>query len=956
MFLRRDIPANRVAAALGSCALALAAGCAAPTVEEEPGVDLAVRERFDELVAEETAEELEPVLGPELPPAPDAEEIARFERVLWRAGRPWVAGLPAVRASERQAGTTRALDALRERLEGAPHWRARCEQILADADASNDELWCALARASGRMLSFEWAPAIAHALPQTAASGDGEAERAATNPRRAQAARDALHDLFGRWFRTRTELEPFLADVVPTPGALLLLHEGRRLEGVARERLFALLRHEPLTAIDWIADPDPVVRAGAAAIVGDALARPEADRARLVARLFERLDLEIDARAHAALLGALVVPLQSETPDAPDVQRLRRMLIDDREPQRALSVARGLALVPWGVDGPRGEGHLLSGVAALGGQLTALADAAHPDADALLEALFSLETLCDRARSAGLGPELRDSRAREPIFRLMRDSSQADVVRVSAGESLDSFVRSHDWPVVIEVLRRGDASPALGHSLLAVLREILVAFEPDSPSAVEVLGEVAKLAAVDDPDLRRRALDLLADAALQPLVARMPVAFLSERLVREDVPDLSRRVIQLMRRFGDPSMLEVCLASERFDALASDPATIVGLTDMCIVLASGRRSATMNAAVRLAGRRADEIGLTRMRQALRLVVALDVDEAESLPAIAHHEICAWGWRLHMAGVDLATLDTEGTVLARIRDVHWQRSALDHARGDFDQAARMHLLAVVFAHDATLVHSGAVGDRQPSAAAGDAEQAFQRALLAASGPDARPGFALRVQRDRARFRDSIGESVHALADYRELVERDALDVPDLRRTIELLALVGGSSGRRVIAPEAFRLRQRLVARPAWRKEPASVRLQDLRDLCESALRSGDATNTEAFLALLADLPPRPPAQGADATAAPAPELEVAQGDADSAPSAASDPDALWSGLTAAPSDLTLLHDLVARARASLRTPAPETASKQASAPHAPERGASPREPSHALDSGAGSPGS
>jgi hypothetical protein len=852
-------------------------------------------------------EEARPDTGLELPHSvPTALVAEHADRALWLAGRPRLAGLPAARVAERDAEKERALARLRDELspEGTAsrQWNDHVVAVLRRPAGERDALWCAAARAAGRLGRYDLAPLIAGAW---ASAGDAL---------RTEAARESLHDLYGRWFADLEEARPFLEGVGPGPATELLVSEALEGERAARDHLFSLLEHEPGDAVQSLADPDPQVRAGAARVLGAALTSSRVERAPTVAAIFERLDLEADARAYDALVGALAALLESESPADPDVARLRAHVTESGGDHRTLSVARTLARLPWRTDGPETDGHLQDGIAVLGrllGEIVAAErDRGEPDSDALMETLLALETLAARAEDAGLAEGLRRSPARRPVFELVRDSDRDEAVRIAAGETLGAFALPEDWPFLIEALRRGDATPALGHALLGALRAILLELEPGDPGVDQVLSEVATLTAAEDPDLRRRALTLLADPVLAPLVERLPPEFLVERLRVEEVPDLSRLVIGLVRRFGTPAMLPLCMRSERFEILASDPENLAELSEMCAVLAAGRPAETMEAATRLVGVDAGDLRYARVRQALALVARLGEEKAERLSAEEHRRVCAWAWQLHVSGVPLAeaTPALAGDELTgdaprgdvafveRLVHVHWPRSGAWDGEVEFDEAARLHLLAVALG---TLVveraESADASDLEALAA--EATSAYERALRSADQHGS-SGFDLVVLRDRARFLASTGESVRALTDYRTLVDEDALEIPDLRSAIELLQSVGGASGRRVVAPETFDLRFRLVERDAWRDEPSSVRMQDLRDLLASALRSADLGRIERFAEGLRGLPEQP--------------LPV---DADEGPGALH-PDRLWTGLAREARLLEELHALADTAHRSL----------------------------------------
>ena len=838
--------------------------------------------------------------GP-LDPVPSADSLGLLEldHVLWIAGRAPLAGLSAGRMAEREAQSRHALDWIGRWLDGADDggWRARLEGLL-EGDGPDDELFGAAARVVGALGRYELAPHLIAVL---------ERDRG----RRRLAARAGLHAMFGEWFASADEVAPFLAAVEPGPGTRLLLARRAQTEALAREHLLAALRDRPAEALSHLEDLDPLVRAGVAEVLGEVLtgaspdpeaaAEPEGvGREAILAMLLGRLEVELEHRAFHALLGALVAPL-ADAADAPELERLRGILLGIGRAQvdgRAPSVAWAVARLRW-PDEEGGRAGLLVAVEVVGDLLVELAVAdlrrGIPDPDPMLLALQALQALCDRAQSAGLAEGLRHSRARQSVFALVQDVRRSDVVRATAGAALSAFALPENGPFLIAILNQGDAAPSVSHAILGALHSILLDFEADDPHGRAVMREVAELTRAADPDLRRRALSLLADPGLDPLVRTLDLHFLVERFADEEVPDLSRDLIGLLLRFGRPDMLDPIVSSARFAELAvTDPEVVAQLAEMVRVLSRGRAHESMRAAVRLADHPGEEMRLLRMRHALALMSALDDEAARELAPESHRTVCAWSWHLHVAGVDLREATPQGVpFVERLVRVHWPPSGVGYAAADptdtFGEAARQHLLAVAFGILVT--------EEVPGFSAAEAEQAFARALkFAPTHPEA--GLAAPVRRDRARFRAACGEGVKALADYRALVDQDALEIPDLRQAIALLESIAGgtSAGERAIAPETFDLLARIVGRRSWFVEPAAIRMQDLRDLADRAIRSGDAERMRRFVSALGDLPAEPPAQGATLASPP-----------------------LWAGLAREPERLSDLQGLRSEVALALADP-------------------------------------
>jgi hypothetical protein len=217
-------------------------------------------------------------------------------------------------------------------------------------------------------------------------------------------------------------------------------------------------------------------------------------------------------------------------------------------------------------------------------------------------------------------------------------------------------------------------------------------------------------------------------------------------------------------------------------------------------------------------------------------------------------IASWVWRVVRAGVaprDLAPvgLDFE----QRLLDVHLPRGEASGAGTGvgLDDFERAHLTALLRAD----LFLGSAGARRRGTKP-QVEAAFESAQTQATTPELR----WLVLRDRARFRAAADECVKAMSDYRRLFEAgeradSLLGIPDLRAAVELLDRLdeAGGLGRSASAGEACAILRRIIARSAWRAEPAAVRMQDLRDWVRTALASGDAASLRRVDAALADLP-------------------------------------------------------------------------------------------------------
>jgi hypothetical protein len=297
----------------------------------------------------------------------------------------------------------------------------------------------------------------------------------------------------------------------------------------------------------------------------------------------------------------------------------------------------------------------------------------------------------------------------------------------------------------------------------------------------------------------------------------------------------------------------------------------------------------------LRGVRAEETHLARLRHALALGAALADATAFELEPREHRLIAAWTWRVARAGRAVREATPQGLGFERrLLELHLPRgervAPADEALLLPSEAA--HLVALL---RADLFLAGAAKIAKPQV-----ETAFESAQALAPTDELR----LLVLRDRARFRAAANEGVKALGDYRRLLAAgpDAallLGIQDLRSAVELLGRMDAGSGapRPATAAEACDLFGAIVTRAAWRAEPASVRMQDLRDWTAAALAARDPRRLRSVDIALADLP-----------------LTQAESAPGGAPSAAAP---VWLGLTREPAWFQELLDLRARVRLGLR---------------------------------------
>ncbi|MEQ1894282.1 MAG: hypothetical protein ABL998_17205 [Planctomycetota bacterium] len=817
--------------------------------------------------------------------APVSATVARepFELGRWRAGRGLAPALAATRRAELEAERARHLAAL------AADWSRSDEERLVKwlrAGSAPDELWQA---AASVLAELELYPLARELLPALAPSAP---------PGRGWAARAALHRLYGHWFVHATEAEPYLASIAGGAGTRLLLASAASEEARSRERLFAALEHEHSGAAAWLSDPDPSLRAGAARLLARELTRSAGESSAALEQLLGALEREAEPAVFHEVLMACLAPLESAPPESSAARRLRALLLALTQAPADLcapSVVDALTRLAWRTQGPHDEGHVLFVVAGLGRWLDSLRERDRlrgaNDPDPLLSVLAGLHALSGRARAAGLGEELRGGAARDGVLAVFADVEQDPAVRAVAAGTLGVLARSEDALALARALGGTGQPLALEHAVLGALRELL----GELPLAVEVRAEIvaaaARMTAADDADLRAQALALCADPRLASELAALDHTFLQRALAREEQAENACALLALLRRSGSEADLAALLSLESFERLAGSSAILPELVATLAALSAGAPRAVIRCATRLATGGAEATRLARVRHALALVAALDEMAALELQPREHRAVAAWVWQLERAGIAPRDATVQGLAFElRVLDVHLVRGEREPEAGGeaLTPAERAHLVARL---RADLFLGGVGHGTKPQV-----ETAFESAFELTPLPQ---GYL--VLRDRARFRAAANERLRALADYRRLFEAGAaaepwLAIPDLRSAIELLGRLDetGGPGPSTSAGEACDLHARLIAREAWRSEPAAVRMQDLRDWVRTGLEARDPARLAGIEGMLASLP-----------------LTQVESQAPH------EPVPLWFGLTREASWFQELLDLRARVRLALR---------------------------------------
>ena len=827
-------------------------------------------------------------------------------RTLWLAGRAPLPGLSASQAARRQAETEEALEAVRSDL---GRWQASLEEGLR---AEGDAAWCAAARTVGALELRAFASRLADGL----APGVSE--------RRRHAARAALHQLFAVWLDGPGDVEPFLEG---EPSATAAFVERLRVqEERATARALELLALDGSRALELLDDEPPRVRERAAARIARAVTSGELERTRGFDALVARLDLEGDPQAFHALLDAVLLPLEGVGASETELESLFA-LFERRASRpwdsRSLSVAQALSRLafelshrraerdgdPREADDPRAEEAAGAGQAAylsralqligdvLAGGLRADEERGFEDSDAIAGVLGALTAVAGQVHADEGARVVRSQETRAALLAILRDVARADATRQAAAAAFGSFVGSDDLGLLRGELERDDLPVGLALVLLRTLGERLTT-RPDADDA-DVLAAMRRVVATcgaGDPDLRRSALELIADTRLAPLVERLEPDFLLDLLQGEEVVELRRTLVSLLRRFGGPELFPELLAMEGFDGLAAESGAFAGEFDAMLLTLADREPTRIVQAARRLGDGGDA---QRLRRALDLVGTLEDDAARQLAPDQEDDVVRWAWSLYERGYALREVLDEALV-ARFSRLH-----LDVGRLESETIAKRHHLRAVLADWDGLAQAepGAVATIEAHLT--DALAAAEAVPSGAGGAlEANAGLLRLLRRDRARFAAAVGRFEEAFDAYRGLVQtaNEKLEVSDVRAACRA-ALEGEA------APDRMRfgadLLYGLVHSEPWAAEPPTVRVADVRRLQRLVEGTGDHTALERFVALFEDLP--------------APEVGGVDGGSTASEEETDDPQAKggpWRGLAEDLEALRALREVSNAARAAL----------------------------------------
>jgi len=790
----------------------------------------------------------EPVVAPagieEPEPAP-AEPWAELDLPLYDAATlPIPVGIPdsrrAARSADRDAARTRFAAELVG--EHSTLWRRYLEERLRYGQ-DRPGPWSAAADLVVALQDFDLAPALATGLTAPADS--------LVN----QVAQGALAELFGHDFADLADFESFTDGLEPTGATLRVIEELRAERERSRSRLLENFAYNRAAASDHLDDPDPKTRLGAAKVLASALHDGQVNTAKVLPILLTRAAVERSPEVAEVLLDAAVESLAGRPAGDDLIERLRAELsagVRGNADELELLIARTLARLPWPGAEAVDKTSLEEGAGLISTLLRRVnSEDAAADPDVTLGILQALDSMCvAEGDDLATATRLASTDVRLPLLALAFDDRAETASRVVAVGTLPRVAPPTgllDLIRLVSTERTESAELPIGLRFAAM--GAMGRFAQRGDAGFEGLGALATCLVENvsrsEADLRRRALVLLGEDALEHELTGRSLALFIRRLGVEDEPDLQAELMSLIGRYGGPEDLAGVLALGNFDQLAAqDSASGSGLAGLLERLAGGDSKLVFESAARLWNVQESVGQWARRGEALGLVARLSAEAAAALNPDQHRTVANWAIQLREAGVSLAaTMPGGADFLERLVELHLPKSGSAQPFG----LAEQNLMAALFLSDL----ASARGNGEAARLKDEVLAKFARAEeLAANHPTAE--FAYLVRRARARFLVSSVTPVPpaALADFLFVFDSDfrgLLDTADLRSAGQLAS--EATDG----AQDAWRFSEALVALASWHAEPVAVRVEDLRQLTQRAESLGDAATLAAAAALFADLP-------------------------------------------------------------------------------------------------------
>ncbi|MFT5079931.1 MAG: hypothetical protein ACI9D0_000331 [Bacteroidia bacterium] len=777
-----------------------------------------------------------------------------------RATAPVPPGIPVSRAAERLAETEAAAAELAILLSGdlGELWLDFLESEL-QFHLAEPKRWANVAQLTVKLELFQLAPLVANALAQP------------KNTYVHQAAWASLGELFGMRFETADEWRAFVGESTASPFTPAGHAKLREQANLSRARQLELLTFRPDKAIAYINDVDPKVRAGSAAVLGEALLAGTVDSDSTLDALLTRLEIEHRPAVVDALLEAAFTTLEGRDTEDQRVARLRSILAQAAQstaPTSELLIARGLARLQWPATEPMAADSLESGAALLSAVLRTVSEVEPAgsgpgredlrDADILFGVLKALDRVC-----RGVGGDSETSRRlganvdRSPLLQLvLRDEFDLGVREIAAG-TLPRVAPPEDITVLIDVLsdKNTELSSQLRYALLGAMGRFVerddAAPEYNAPVVNCLLGHTGH----SEEHIREHALGLLLSDAISTEISRDQARLFLARLDVEQAPSLQDTLLLLLGRYGDDSMLKGVLELKSFDSLVSrGPASEKAMVDLVSQLAGTDPAARFDAAQRFYQTVKPGVQISPGIHALSLLAELPAASLLDLSELEHREIAMWAVELRVYGVNLATDIPKGVdLLDHLVNLHVPSSGTGASHSQPEKELMLALFLSDIAATKTNGEAKAMESEVLAKFAMALEQAPQHDLA---------NFSMLVRHARARFRSKPDSYGLAFVDYSIIFnspERSLLDPGDLRSAAksalsqarvraEAAAVVAGTSPVDVSSQSkiptagdqlsAFQFSRALVSHGSWHREPETVRFDDLRNLATAAAASGD----------------------------------------------------------------------------------------------------------------------
>ena len=775
------------------------------------------------------------------------DAVAR--ELLAAVGRPVPPGLTAQRASVLRGARDAALEALRRRPR--EEMVALLQEQLTDPAVSH-ERWRRAVWVVGELGLVE----LAVQLGQPLAHSPDSVHSALVGR--------ALFELYGTWFESYEQLEPFANAGRCFAGRdLLVAQEHERTELLNR-----LWRLDPSAMLEGLADRSPIVRANAArqlveaTRVGDAApangAAPQSPDAGpalevdvVIGALVRAARAETDVHVACEVLHAIAALGAGLGADSERVAELRSLLTDFQQlgPDELLHcVARCIVSLP-GTLTP-GDSWANERLLLIMNRVVHPDSAPEPQPDVVVGVL---ETMRSRAREVDALPSGEPGRPllrtdlRElarPVLGLLSNSGTASQVRQAAAAAMRDLADPADLPELHSAFESYEQDTALRFTLFGVFERLA----EDGDLTPEEVDELAKIAgeaiSSGDVDLRGRGLALLdalkVETQLPPGVLENLVAVLPEL---ED-PDSTQSVFRLVMEHGSAVELGRLLESE------ATRDVLVQNGPLLDELAASLRE-TNDAVGRLAA--ADQLFALAEKEddtrfalrALQIAVPADEQEREQLGAAlgadaasAHARLVEFARVLAEDPLSARRIEGAADLVASVLDHHLEpaQSLLDEMQY-LDDRARFHVLAT------------------PASTEMDAAlaEALESALTGGEPTEAWTELAL--LRARTSYQDRTPE--RALEAYEAVVERapDSLLLRDRRRIVRAALQVAEANpqARAESIDRAIEVSKQVLADSEWnsRMSDGAAALEDLESLAQALDRRPEREGLEL---LRANVPP------------------------------------------------------------------------------------------------------